>query len=221
MLARMAAAAEAAASSAEPEPPGLPKQQGPLDGVPAAQRRILAMLRTRAAGATPALIAAETGLSLPHVRRSLRALRTARLASDSATTVMWGYRPQRIVLWRIAATERAVAARPQMGWAPPPPEKPPTTVPAEFWWLFWSGTCASELRLPEDALHIADTLIGGPDPAGRAWALETLPLDALRELRSMTGYDTGSAARRLDSALAHRERAHSPAADRREHPSGR
>ena len=118
---------------------------------------------------------------------------------------MWGYRPRRIKVWRLDMNERTIAALPQMGWSPPPPEACPATVPGEFWWLFWSGACASTLRLPEDAVHVADTLGGGPDPAARAWALETLPLWALQELRSLRGYDTGEASRWLDFTIRQRQ----------------
>lgn len=175
--------------------------RGPLVGVSAGQRKILGMLRTRAAGATPGLIASETGLSSPHVRRCLRALRAEGFVESETVSVMWGYRPHRLTVWRLAMNERTIAALPQMGWRPPAQEQPPTGVPGEFWWLFWSGTCASRLRIPEDAVHIADTLIGGPDPSARAWAMECLPLWALRTTRTMHGYDTGEAARALDFAI--------------------
>ena len=178
---------------------------GPLAGVGSGQRKILAVLRTRAAGATAGLVAAETGLSLSHVRRCLRTLRSDGFAETRSVSVMWGYRPQRLTLWRLAMNEHTIAALPQIGWSPPQPEPPPDGVPGEFWWLFWSGTCASRLRIPEDAVHIADTLIGGPDPAARAWALEMLPLWALQQLRTMRGYDTGEAARWLDFTIKQRQ----------------
>ena len=185
--------------------PPNPGMSGPLTGLAAGPRKILAMLRTRAAGATPALIAAETGMSLSHTRRCLRTLHTEGFVESDTMSMMWGYRPQRLRLWRLKMSERTIAALPQMGWSPPPPEPPPTAVPGEFWWLFWSGECASRLRIPEDAVHIADTLIGGPDPSARAWALETLPLWALQQLRTMRGYDTSEeAARWLDFTIRER-----------------
>ena len=183
----------------------VPAAAGPMEGLAAGQRKILAMLRTRAVGATPARVAAETGLSLSHTRRCLRTLHALGLVETETMSVMWGYRPQRLALWRLRICERTIAALPQMGWNPPPPEPPPQGVPGEFWWLFWSGECASKLRIPEDAIHVADTLIGGPDPAARAWALETLPLWALQQLRTMTGYDTGEAAHWLNFTIEQRQ----------------
>ena len=176
-----------------------------LDGLALGPRRVLAMLRTRLAGATAAQVASETGLSVSHTRRCLRELRDDGFVECEQTSVMWGYRPARLKLWRLKIGDRTLAALPQMGWSPPPPEEPADGVPGEFWWLFWSGECASKLRLPEDAVHIADTLIGGPDPAARAWALETLPLQALRTLRTMRGYDTGHVASWLDFTIKQRQ----------------
>lgn len=184
--------------------PSGPAEAGPLEGLSAGQRKILAMLRTRAAGATATLVASETGLSASHVGRCLRALQAEGFVDTESVSVMWGYRPQRLKIWRLDMNERTIAALPQMGWSPPPPETCPATVPGEFWWLFWSGACASQLRIPDDAVHIADTLVGGPDPAARAWALETLPLWALHELRTMSGYDVGEASRWLDFTIAQR-----------------
>ena len=177
---------------------------GPLAALSGGQRKILAMLRTRAEGATVARVAAETGLSRSHVRRCLRTLRTQGFVEARTMSVMWGYRPQRLKLWRLDMSEHTIAALPQIGWSPPPEEPPATGVPGEYWWLFWSGTCASQLRIPQDAVHIADTLIGGPDPSARAWALDALPLRALRQLRTMTGYDTGETARWLDFTIKQR-----------------
>lgn len=177
---------------------------GPLAALSGGQRKILAMLRTRAEGATAALVAAETGLSLSHVRRCLKTLHARGFVEVRAMSVMWGYRPQRLRLWRLDMSERTIAALPQIGWSPPAAEPPAAGVPGEFWWLFWSGQCASQLRIPQDAVHIADTLIGGPDPSARAWALEALPLRALEQLRTMTGYSTGEMARWLDHTIRRR-----------------
>ena len=177
----------------------------PLAGLARGPRRVLAMLRTRLAGATVARVAAETGLSESHVRRCLRELRRRELAEYEDTAVMWGYEPRRERLWRLRMSEQTLRALPQIGWAEPadPPE-PPETLPPEFWYLFWSGQCASRLTLTQDALHIADTLVGGANPAARAWALARLPLDELRQLRSMRGYDTGVVASWLDLTIRQR-----------------
>ena len=180
---------------------------GPLAGLARGPRLVLAMLRTRMAGATAARVAAETGLSRSHVRRCLRELRRREFVECEETAVMWGYEARRERLWRLRMSERTLRALPQIGWAEPadPPE-PPAKVPPEFWGLFWSGECASRLTLADDTLHIADTLVGSDDAAAQAWALTRLPLETLVELRSMRGYDTGMVASWLDLTI--KERSH-------------
>lgn len=191
----------AALVAAEPAP----VLSAPLTGLADGHRRVLGALRARLAGATAARVAADCALSASHTRRCLRRLRGAGFVESSQETVMWGYTPRRARLWRLVMSEQTLDALPQIGWlAPAEPESPPETVPPEFWYLFWSGECASRLRLPHDALHIADTLIGGPDEPARIWALNRLPVSTLRQLRSMRGYGSGWLAERLDAAMKHR-----------------
>lgn len=70
--------------------------------------------------------------------------------------------------------------------------------------MFWSGTEAGELRLPEHADYVASVLLDGPDKAGREWALSTLPVSALAACRQMRGFDTGRLAARIDAAIERR-----------------
>ena len=180
---------------------------GPLHRLASGPRRVLATLRCRMAGATAARVALDAGLSAVHARRCLRRLCDDGFVEAADEAVMWGYSPRRVRLWRLRMSDRTLEALPQIGWLPPrEPLEPPKTVPAEFWYLFWSGECASRLTLPEDAVHVADTLVGGPDEPARVWALSHLPLGALRQLRTMRGYDTGPLAQRLDSAVRERSR---------------
>ena len=180
-------------------------QPGPLHGLAEGHRRVLATLRARLGGVTAARVAVDCGLSAAHTRRCLRHLRDRGFAESSDETIMWGYAPIRVRLWRLRMNDQTLRALPQIGWIPPAePHEPPETVPPEFWYLFWSGECASNLRLPADAVHVADTLIGGPAEPARTWALTRLPVDALRQLRTMRGYDSGPLAERLDAAMRHR-----------------
>lgn len=178
---------------------------GPLAGLARGPRLVLAMLRTRLAGATATQVAAETGLSQSHVRRCLRELRRRGFAECEETAVMWGYEARRERLWRLRMSEQTLRALAQIGWTEPSdPPDPPAKVPPEFWYLFWSGQCASRLTLAQDALHVADTLMGGANAAARAWALASLPLETLTELRSMRGYDYGMVASWLDLTIEER-----------------
>ena len=181
------------------------RSSGPLDGLAPGSRRVLATLRCRLDGATAARVAADAGLSPAHARRCLHRLSDLGFVESEETVVMWGYAPRRLRVWKLRLGARTLDALPQVGWLPPvEPPDPPLAVPPEFWSLFWSGECASRLALPEDAVHVADTLVGGPDEPARIWALRYLPLDTLRELRAMRGYNTEPLASRLDSAISRR-----------------
>ena len=186
---------------AAPAPDGA---AGPLDEVTPAGRLILAVLRGRLEGATADRVAADSGLSPSHTRRCLRGLRRMEFAECDDTASAWGYRQRRVRFWRLAMSERTLAALPLVGWHTPPEERSPETVPPEFWYLFWSGQDASTLTVADHAVHIADTLIGGFDRAARHWALQHLPLDALRTLRTMRGYTTGRLADRIGHAIERR-----------------
>ena len=181
-----------------------PSSSSPLDGVTAAGRTILACLRGRLSGATAQRIASECGLSLSHTRRSLRRLQSDGFAEHHDTSIMWGYQPRQVRLWRLAVCDRSLAALPLIGWRHPSLPPQVDTVPPEFWYLFWSGQDASELTVANDAVHIADTLVGGFDRAGRCWALNRLPVEALRTLRTMRGYNDGRLAALIDSAVERR-----------------
>ena len=58
----------------------------------------------------------------------------------------------------------------------------PGRLPADLWHMFWSGPDPADIRLPRDALLVANRLLNGRflDPDAKRWALRHLPLDALR-----------------------------------------
>ena len=176
----------------------------PLEGITAAGRTILACLRGRLDGATAARIADDCGLSSTHTRRSLRQLQAQGFADCYDTNMMWGYRHRRLRLWRLSVNDKTVAALAVIGWRQPSHPPNDGTVPPEFWYLFWSGQDASELTISDHALHIADTLVGSFDRSARSWALNRLPVDALRALRAMRGYSEGRLAHLIDTAISRR-----------------
>lgn len=183
-----------------------PQDDGPRDPLrrhPESHRRILAALRARPAGATASLIAEDVGLSERHTRRCLGSLRSTGFARRSCEVILWGYQHRTVVLWRLARTQKVVAALP---WLPRLTASDPDLgiVPPAFWHLFWSGTPAGDLRLDneEDRLHVASTLIGQDAIlAARSWALTRLPVDTLRVLRGMTGHNQPPDSDMLDAAI--------------------
>ena len=195
-----------AAPSACPQASAPRSGVDPLAGSPESHRRILAALRVRLAGATAALTAQDCGLSVSHTRRCLRRLESEGFVRCRDARIPWGYRHRSVRLWELRLTERTLDALPRLPWHPAACHRG-DRVPPEYWWLFWSSTSAADLRLPDDSLQIAETLIGGPNVRARAWALNCLPVGTLAELRTMRGYDTGTVAETLDAAVRERSRA--------------
>ena len=180
----------------------------PLAGSPEAHRLILSALRVRLHGAPASMLAHKTSLSLSHTRKSLRQLEQSGFVRRRLTHIRWGYGRRKVSIWELTTTPQTIAALTRL---PPLPAgsqtqtvEEPIGVPPEHWSVFWSGVSAGDLRLPDDAVYVADTMIGGPSPRARNWALTHLPIEALQELRTMRGYDSGEYAGILDAAITGR-----------------
>ena len=174
-------------------------------GLSRGQRVVMGILRSRIRGITLSQVAAEARLSEDHARRCLNALVEKGFARREHGSVPWGYGSRKTVLWSLELSEECVTA---LAYLPPRPRQENDTyderVPPEFWSLFWNGASAKDLRLPDDAFFVATTLLDGPDPVARTWALRCLPLNALRRCRDMRGYDTGEIAASIDKTIARR-----------------
>ena len=185
-----------------------PADGNPVSSMTAGQRAVMSALRARLRGCTVSGLAERAGLSERHTRRCLRALEGRGLTRSEKASVPWGYGSVRARLWSLARTGACLAALPYL---PRHPEafgrECPERVPPRFWYLFWSGSQGGDLRLPEDALFVASTLLDSPDAAAESWALRHLPVQALRVCRTMRGYDTGRTAALLDAAIEERSRA--------------
>ena len=205
-VAALLAAPRRSHSSRTASPSGMARlasHRDPIAGSPESHRLILAALRARLNGATAALVAEDADVSVSHARRCLRLLRDEGFVRCEDTHIPWGYGRRKVRLWELKLTTRTLDALPRLPWRPAS-DRSCDGVPPEYWWLFWSGTSAADLRLPEDSLQIADAMIGGPSYRARAWALTCLPVEALQQLRTMRGYDSGSMADVLDSAVHER-----------------
>ena len=174
------------------------------DAIPSDQRTVVAFLRRCLAGATVEDVSAAAGLSRACTERCLDVLSASGVVRCEGTRVLWGFGSVPAYLWSLSLTEGCLDLLAHLPWQDPPPASPPERVPPQFWWLFSSGTHPAELRLPQDAVTVAGRMFDGADPPSRAWALTNLPVDTLRELRAMRGYDAGPDAVSLDIAIAHR-----------------
>lgn len=179
-----------------------------VSGMTAGERAVMSALRARLRGCTVSGLARRTGLSERHTRRCLNALERRGFVQGETANVPWGYGSLRARLWSLVRTGECLAALPYLRLQTEPfGRECPERVPARFWYLFWSGSQGGDLRLPQDAIFIACALLDSPDAAAESWALRHLPLEALRECRTMRGYDTGHVAASLDAALEERLRA--------------
>ena len=186
-------------------PASFDPEDNPVADLSRGQRAVMGVLRDRIRGAGVDQVAAEAGLSQDHARRCLKSLAERGYVRCEETVVPWGYGSLKLPLWSLGLNEECITA---LAYLPPRPPKTdhacPEQVPPEFWSLFWNGSSAKDIRLPEDAFFVAATLLDGPDPVARTWALRCLPQEALRRCRKMRGYDTGDIASRIDKALARR-----------------
>ncbi len=187
-------------------PATLQPEDNPIADLTSGQRAVLAVLRSRLRGTSVEQVAEAAGLTVGHTRGCLEFLAErgyARCEQDAS--VPWGYGSLTVALWALALTEESATAMAFLPWRPEPVAHTcPDGVPPELWGMFWSGSNAKDLRLPEDSFEVACNLLDGPDPVGRVWALQHLPVDALRQCRTMRGYDMEPLASKIDAALAER-----------------
>ncbi len=184
-------------------------QQEPWMNWTEAQRRVFTAVRSHhLKGAGTNEIAHTANVSIRHTRRCLRRLAAGGFVKHNETLTTWGYDCIPIRVWQLDLTEQTISAMIQLPYqALPPLSELPTRVPPEFWSVFWSGFSAGELRLPEDGLLVAETMLSVRNPWARLWALHYAPLEALRELRTMRGYTSGDVAQEIDLAVERRSRA--------------
>ncbi|WP_419927056.1 hypothetical protein [Candidatus Poriferisocius sp.] len=143
---------------------------------------VLTVLRSYLGGADSATVANAAGITRRSVQRVLRGLEADGYVASDVAEVPWKHRTRRILRWRLVLcglTGDLLPYLPLMRWRRRAPC--PETLPADFWHLFWSGPDPVDIRLPRDALVVANRLLNGRllDFDARRWALRCLPLDAL------------------------------------------
>lgn len=193
------------------------RRSDPLSGLSRGERQVMGVLDYIARGATVQRVAEASRLSPGHVRRCLKSLERRGFAQIENKHLLIGYGLVKQRIWSLTRTEACNAATVCLPLRQLPPDDPPEAIPAEFWWLFWSGRRADQIDFSDedDMLTAAETMIGGPDAVARNWALAHLPLAALRQLRTMRGYKTGDNAQALDSMIQARTAAVTSTIDER------
>lgn len=203
-------AAELAAAIELDKRPTAPASDNIVTGMCPSDQKVMAALRRRPLGATAAKLAEIAGVSVSQTRRSLRSLAHRGWADRRDGAVRDGYRLAPASLWSLTYNSECIDALrliPQRPALMPPPSAP-DAVPSKFWHLFWSGTSGPDLRISVDALHIAGSAIGSNDLSAEAWALLTLPADALLKLQQMRRHEQGDADSLIGCELARRGMAH-------------
>ena len=139
-------------------------------------------------GAGSATVAQTAGITRRHAQRVLAALAADGYLTSAVRTLPWCHGTRRVRIWSL--TEQADALSPYL----PRLRRAcraacPPTLPGDLWHLFWSGPDPADIRLPRDALLVANRLLNGRglDPDAKRWALRHLPLEALQAQTGIPG----------------------------------
>ena len=159
---------------------GLPPH--PRPGITEAEVLALTVLRSYLNGADSAAVADAAGMTRRHIQRVLRCLEADGYVDSSIAEVPWKHGTRRVLRWKLTLPGPCgdlCPYLPMMRWCRRAPC--PETLPPDIWHLFWSGPDPAGIRLPRDALLVANRLLNGRllDFDARRWALRHLPLDAL------------------------------------------
>ena len=165
-----------------PEQLPAPLPPHPRPAITEAEVMVLTVLRSYLGGADSAVIGDAAGIARRSAQRVLRCLEADGYVDSSFVEVPWKHRTRRILRWKLAPGGQLDELRPylpMMRWARR--ARCPETLPPDLWHLFWSGPDPADIRLPRDALLVANRLLNGRllDFDARRWALRCLPIDAL------------------------------------------
>ena len=168
-----------------PTPPeqlavGLPPH--PRPEITESEVLVMTVLRSYLNGADSAVVADAAGITRRNTQRVLRAMEADGYATSAIAEVPWEHGTRRVSRWTLALGGPGDELRPYlpvMRWHRR--AQCPEALPPEFWHLFWSGPDPADIRLPRDAMLVANRLLNGRllDFDARRWALRCLPLDAL------------------------------------------
>ena len=151
----------------------------------ASERRILAALSRRPQGLLgTASVAHASGVTESEAGPTLERLAGRGLVASEEETVRWCRPPRRETAWRLqigrawfkVAEQVRATALPELRPAPMP-----VRLPEQFRHLFWWGD-PSAIELPRDAAFVAEQILACHDIGAWAWALKSLPEDALERV---------------------------------------
>lgn len=189
----------------DPLPATLRAEESPLGSLSDGAKAVLNALRARPFGATAAKLTELAGVSYAQTLRCLARLEERGWVEAAKTSIHHGYELRRAIVWSLSWSDGCMHALSYLRDRPTRPvEEIPDRVPRRFWRNFWSGASADTLRISQHGLHIAETLIGGHDASARTWALANLPTPALRECRTLRGFETDWLAELLDQEITRR-----------------
>ena len=178
---------------------------GPCIALPRCEGAALAVSREFPWGVETGYFAKAASLDLEHAQGAFERLALRGYVTQVETRIRWYYGSRQAKLWREIPRGELLAR-------PVPRYKPADTgddrVPPQFWWLFWSGPDPWYLRVSKHSWYIASRVLA---PRGsmrclyaETWALEHLPLGALRKLLRGRGYRDTPVGARIEFALLSR-----------------
>ena len=153
--------------------------------LPAAEMRVLAALSRRPRGLKGvSAVAGVAGVAPADAAAALCDLEDRGLVTTEPETGLPGAPAPERTLWRLCAVDAwftvADAVR-TVELLEPPTAPMPERLPERFAKLFWWGDPAL-IELPRDAAFVAEHLLSYHDLDAWAWALETLPPEALERV---------------------------------------
>lgn len=139
-------------------------------------------------GADASVVAEAASIPSADAERALESLARDGFVTSSLATVPWRHETRRALIWQL--TERARQLSPYVPRLRQSRRAPcPKRLPEHLWHWFRSGPDPADIRLPQDALLVANRLLNGHllDPDAKRWALRHLPVEALSAQTAIPG----------------------------------
>ncbi len=149
---------------------------------------VLGALHAHLDGVDSAVLAGMAAITRRHAQRVLAGLAGDGYVAAELRTIPWQHGTRRVRIWSL--TECAETLSPYLPRLHHSRRAAcPQRLPPDLWHLFRSGPDPADIRLPRDALLVANRLLNGRflDADAKRWALRHLPLSALRAQTGIPG----------------------------------